>query len=479
VINVDQAPHRIDARPAPAMPVPKQRSARPPYRDLLSWRPDAVSLLSLLIAVTFVLPARLVVTGLGAVGTPANLVGIVLFVLWIVGCMSGHARFSRHQPVHVVVAIYLLVMLVSYAAGFARGMYPDESNNATRLVIETFAVCGITLVAADAIPNRARFEVLLQRLVYGAAFMASIGDLESLTRINLATRIKVPGLVVNNHLIGLGARGTGRGFARVAGTASHYIEFGVVLAMLFPLALHFAIFAPTRGRRRFNWFLVLIIGIGVPFALSRSAAVGLGIAMAVIACCWTWRARLNALIAAMVGAIGMKAAKPGLLGTIRALFTNVSTDPSISGRTTDYGPSFTYIRERPWFGRGAGTFLPSRYRLLDNQILLTTIESGILGLLALLLLFLGGAALAHRVGKFSPDPQTRHLGYAFLAVFAVGFLTSFTFDSLSFPIFTIVLFLTLGLSGSLWRFDRPARHLARDLAANESSSPRSLGLSDH
>jgi O-antigen ligase len=466
VTNVEQAARREHVERAPLPVVRRRTTQRPPFPGILAWRPDAVSALTFMIVVTFVLPARLVVKGLGAAGTPANIVGILLFFLWLFGCMSGRAKAARRQPVHFLILFYLAVMMVTYAAGFGRGMFTDESNNATRLVIETFAICGVALVAADAIPNRARLNVLLQRLVYGAAFMAIVGDLEALTRVNLAQRIKVPGLKVNNHLVGLAARGSGN-FARVAGTASHYIEFGVVLAMLLPLAIHFAIFAPTRGRRRFNWFLVVLMGLGVPFAVSRSAAVGLAIGMVVVALCWTWRARLNAVIAALIGAVGMKVAKPGLLGTIKSLFSNVSSDPSISGRTTDYGPSFAFIQQRPWFGRGAGSFLPSRYRLLDNQFLLTTIESGFVGLAAFIAMFLGGAALAHRVGKFSPDPETRHLAYALLAVFAVGFLTSFTFDSLSFPIFTVVLFLALGLAGSLWKFDRPARHLARDLAATD------------
>jgi O-antigen ligase len=469
VTNLDQTTRRIDSGSDFAM-WSQDRPARPPYRGLFAWRPDAVSILSVLVFFTFALPARLVIKGLGAVGTPSNLVGIILFALWLFGALSGGARSSRRQPAHVVVAVFLLVILFTYAAGFARGMYSDELNSANRLVIETVGLSGIALVAADAIPTRARLNVLLQRIVYGAAFMALVGDLESLTRINLATRIQVPGLRVNNHLIGLAERGSG-GFSRVAGTASHYIEFGVVLAMLLPLAIHFAIFAPTRGRRQFNWLLVILMGVGVPFAISRSAAAGLGISLVVLACCWTWRARLNALVAGAICAVGMKVAKPGLLGTIKALFANVSSDPSISGRTTDYGPSFAYIRERPWFGRGAGTFLPSRYRLLDNQYLLTTLESGIVGLAALILLFLGGAAIAHRVAKFSPDPETRHLGYALLAIFVCGFFTSFTFDSLSFPIFTIVLFLGLGVAGALWRLDRPGRHLARELASVDQQLP--------
>ena len=37
-------------------------------------------------------------------------------------------------------------------------------------------------------------------------------------------------------------------------------------------------------------------------------------------------------------------------------------------------------------------------------------------------------------------------------------LTSFTFVSLSFPIFATMLFMFLGVAGALWRLDRTTRH---------------------
>lgn len=424
------------------------------------WRPDAVTLLSVVVACLFVVPASFVVKGLGAVATPVNVLGVILMVLWLTSLAMGSRWWSGRQPVRIVLWVYIFVSLLTYAGGYARGMFSDEASNATRTIIGVFAVSGIGLVAADAIRTRERLNVLLQRIVYGAAFMAAVGDFEALTKFNVVRHLQYPGLVANSHIVGTASRGTG-GVFRVAGTASHYIEFGVVLGMLLPLAIHFAIFSPTQGRRRFNWFLTALMAAGVPLAVSRAASVAVIVAVLVLAGCWTWRARVNALVLAAVFAVGMKIAKPGLLGTIRSLFTHASSDPSITHRTTEYSGVFTLISQRPFFGRGTGTYIPTRYQILDNQVLLTTIESGIVGLIAFMTLFIGGAAVAHRVGKFSPDPETRHLGYALTAAFTVGLLTSFTFDSFSFPIFTTMTFLALGAAGALWRLDAPARHDAR------------------
>jgi O-antigen ligase len=437
-----------------------RRTGNRTSRGLLDWRPDAVSILSITVVLAFFIPARYVVHGIGAVGTPANLVGVGLMVLWLLNNMASAPRPRGCRPVRIVVTIYLMAILITYAGGFARGMFQDETNNATRFAIETFALSGIALVAAEGIANRARLEVLLQRIVYGTAFMGFTGILEATTPYDLAKYLHFPGLVLNGSLIANGSRGA-EDFARVAGTASHYIEYGVVLGMCLPLAIHLAIFSKTRGRRQANWLLTAIISFGVPFAVSRAAAVAVVIAVLVLASCWTWRARFDALVIAAVGAVAMKFAKPGLLGTIRSLFLNANSDPSISGRTTDYASSFFYIGQRPIFGRGAGSYLPERYRVLDNQMLLTTIESGVVGLTAFVLLFIAGVALAHRVAKMSPDPETRHLGYAILAAFPVGFITSFFFDSLSFNIFSIVFFLYLGIAGALWRLGQPDRAAAQ------------------
>jgi O-antigen ligase len=448
-----QVDPRVDERP---LRNPATALERRPSRNILQWRPDAVTLLSVIVFTTFVLPARLVVPGIGAVGTPTNLLGILGFFLWVLARMRGSRPRLTFQPVRVLTGVYLLAMVITFAGGFLRGMYPDESSNATRFVIMTVAITGIALVAADAIADRERLTLLLQRVVYGAAFMAFAGDLEFVTKYNLAQHMNIPGLVVNDAIIGLRPRG--EGFDRVAGTASHYIEFGVVLAMVLPLAIHFALFAHTRGRRQFHWLLVILMAVGVPFSLSRSAVIALVVALLVTSAAWTWRAKLNAVVVALCAAIALRAAKPGLLGTIRSLFTNISSDPSTAGRTADYGPAFNYISQRPVFGRGAGTFIPSRYRFLDNQMLMTTIESGVVGLVALLVLLVGGMALAHRIGKFATDPATKNLGYALLGSFVAAFLTCFTFDSLSFPVFATVLFLFIGIAGAIWRLDRDARH---------------------
>ncbi len=102
---------------------------------------------------------------------------------------------------------------------------------------------------------------------------------------------------------------------------------------------------------------------------------------------------------ALAGLVAFSGVVPGLLGTIKSSFTNLGNDPSVEGRTDDYDIVFTYIGNRPWFGRGPGTFLPSRYIVLDNEALYTLVTIGYVGLVAVIALFVAMALIARKVSR--------------------------------------------------------------------------------
>ncbi len=133
------------------------------------------------------------------------------------------------------------------------------------------------------------------------------------------------------------------------------------------------------------------------------------------------------------------------------LFAGAGDDPSIQSRLQDYPVTLAYVAERPWLGRGAGTFLPDRYVLLDNQYLGLLASSGIVGLVSFLVLLLGSIWVCLRIRRLSGDEDDRHLALALAATLTVAFVTSATFDSLSFTTFAGVLFMLLGSVGALHR----------------------------
>jgi O-antigen ligase len=171
----------------------------------------------------------------------------------------------------------------------------------------------------------------------------------------------------------------------------------------------------------------------------------------------------------IMGMAAMTAVVPGLLGTVKSFIFQASSDPSISARTQDYQYLNTFFSQRPWTGRGFGTFVPSLYDFLDNQYLLTAIEAGVIGVACLVVLFMSGMATAQVIRKYSADPVTRSLAQALFAGVIVHAATFATYDALVFPTTGMSLFLIIGAIGALWRLSRPERletiRLRQSLAA--------------
>ncbi len=418
---------------------------------------SAASIARLAIALLFLLPPRLVVGGLGAAGRPALVLGAGMLVWWLASRMIPGLMIYGRQPVRWLLGGFLVVHLLSYVAGLDRGLDGVEMRSADRSLITVLALCGFTLIVADGVPSRESLDRLLRWLLWGAAFMAVAGELQFLVGFDVTRFINVPGLSINRPLIGVGNRGAGGGFARVAGTAGHYIEFGVILGMLLPVALHYALFARSRAERQRRWVLVAVLAVGIPFSISRAAVLSLAVGLGVLLISWTLRQQYAAVVGLFGFLVVMRILKPGLLGTIQALFQNAKSDPSIQNRQSDYAVVADYVSARPWFGRGAGTFIPERYTLLDNQALGTVVAEGFLGLVALAALFLVPFCLARRVRRNGADEETQHLGQALAASVVVAAACSLTFDSLSFTTFSGTLFLVIGAIGALWRLDKVGR----------------------
>lgn len=428
---------------------------------LLRSRPvTATGFILLFLALQFLIPARLVIGGMGAVGRPSVAMGALFAFLWFLSALRPRGLPAGRQPVRWLIGGFLVVQLIGYAIGMDRMPGPAEASAGDRYLILMLAMAGVALLLADGIPRRGHFDLVLRGLVGLTATMATVGVLQYLRIVDLTRYIRIPGLTANRELFGVGTRGTGE-LARVAGTANHYIEFGVVLSLVLPLALHFALFAPP-GRRLWRWLQVGLIGGAIPMSISRSAILTTAVAMVFLFMVWKWRLRYNALVVGAIAVTAFHFLTRGLFGTILALFRHVDNDPSIQSRLSDQALVYELWSQRPIFGRGAGMILPERYLLFDNEIFVTLIGGGIVGLVALTCLFLVPYLMARSVRLRATSEEDRHLGQALAASFPAAFVAAGTFDALSFATYTGLLFTLVGVTGALWRLQgpRPERVLA-------------------
>jgi polysaccharide biosynthesis protein PslJ len=286
--------------------------------------------------------------------------------------------------------------------------------------------------------------------------MAVIGLVEFALHVDLTLYMRIPGLEQHGELPGFEDRG-GSGLFRVASTTTHYIEFSVVMAMALPFAIHFARFAPEARRRRHFAVAALLITAAIPVALSRSGIVSMGIALLVLLPLWSWRTRYNVLVSGVGLVTVLFVGKPGLLGTLRTLFTGAGEDPSVTGRTGRYGLVDHYFVQRPWLGRGTGTWLPPQYQYLDNQWFATALSTGLLGVAVQAALHITAIALAGIALHRSSRPEDRHLCAVLISTQLIGIFVEFTFDAFAFTTYLTTLSLMVGVCGTVWRFTHPTR----------------------
>jgi O-antigen ligase len=435
---------------------------------------DAGSVLCITAGMAMLIPYNLVLPGLAGIGRPVMVMGLVMAGWWFVARLHPRLVIQAPQPLRWAAAAFLAALLASYAAGFLRGLPAIEANAADRSMIMYVVVIGVALACADGLPNRGRLDDLLRVLIGLGTVMALIGHLQFVLGINLVEYIRLPGLV--DHQETVGYRERGEGFFQVASTAAHYIEFSTVMALLVPIGIHLWRFGRTPLSRQLAAVCTLLIAAAIPVTLSRTGFVGMAVAGLVLAFFWSWRVRFNAAVLVCGMTAALMLVVPGLLGTLQYMFLEAADDPSVQGRTEDYDPAMAYVRERPWFGRGVGTFIPTLYRFIDNDWLIHLITIGWVGTIAYAVWHLTAISLAWAAYRRTSRAEDRHLCACLIAIQFSAMVMAFFFDAMAFTTHTTVLALLTGASGAMWRFTHPSRQVRS--AASRLTTTRTPRLAD-
>jgi len=415
---------------------------------------DAAVLLSLMFVLLAVIPARLIIPGTTDLGRPALIVGFLLFFWWVVTRFSPSLMMPGPQPIRWAFFAFFGVLLIGYAAGFLRGLTSMESNAADRTMLYFCVFGGAALTAADGLPNWFRLRTLLKVLVVSATFVAAFGVVEYVLHRDLSDYLVVPGLQAKGWVPVVEDRGGG---IRVASTTSHYIEMAAYLALILPFAIHLAIFSRRPSRRWMPILAAIIIAAGIASTISRTGILAVFIMVIAIVPLWTWRMRYNIGVLAVILFTGAMAASPGLINTLLHLFDNPTQNSSIAVRYARYPLAFKYISQRPWLGRGTGTWVSPQYQIMDNQWLETLLSNGILGAVGYAALHITAITVAWMALRRSTEREVRHLCAALISTQFMGLVVAATFDSLAFLTYATTLALTVGLCGAAWRLTHPAR----------------------
>ncbi|WP_329318714.1 O-antigen ligase family protein [Streptomyces sp. NBC_01262] len=437
--------------PAAAEP-PKRVPVR---RKLLSRRVDATAILTVYLVLAFFIPSNLALPALGGVGTPANVFAL-LGLLWYLATWLGGRILPAPgtRLVRVAMCVLAVAVLMAYIADASRESSHQEVLGADRGLIGFMVWVSLVVLTSAGIQERGRLDVLMRRVVVMGTIVAAIGYYDFFSATNIADSIHIPGLQTSVAQVTAMDRGS---FTRPRSTTAQPLEFGGMLAILVPFAIHQA-FDPVRRHLHVvrRWGPVLIMAGALPLTVSRTSIIGMLLIALVMVPRWKPQRRWAALGLMTASVAGFKVIIPGLIGTITTLFATFinNSDSSTQARTVKYSAIVPYLEERPLFGRGFGTFTPDLYFFTDNQYMLTLAEMGLLGLIALFTLFITGIHQGGSIRRLARTESDRELGQAFFASALVALVISATFDSLSFPMFAGMFFLTLGAGGSYLGFIR-------------------------
>ena len=223
------------------------------------------------------------------------------------------------------------------------------------------------------------------------------------------------------------------GRLEIKGPAEVGVEAVSMLSMALPIAVVFLMQAEER-RDKILWGLAASLIAAGTMATGRKSALVAPISVCLALAYFRRRELLKLAPLGLVLIVAVTALLPGVLHGLLGQFTrpDAATVPTTSDRTSDYDA----VRPDVWahlaFGRGWGTYNHDSYRILDSEVLLTTIEIGVLGLLAYLAVSVTVVLTARRVINLRDE---RWAPLALIgACAAVCFITVSTlFDVLGFP----------------------------------------------
>ena len=161
--------------------------------------------------------------------------------------------------------------------------------------------------------------------------------------------------------------------------------------------------------------------------------------------------------------VAIQIALPGTFSTVRALFLpsgglveEQAAATVGSGRVASFGPAVDEASRHPFFGRGFGTRIvgvlePKKNSfILDDEWLSSTLEIGLVGVVAWAWIFLRFCSRAIRASRGGDDDE--HWLLAALAASVASFAVGMVFyDAFSFIQVTFLMIILLGLGSVLLR----------------------------
>lgn len=421
------------------------------YRVLLQWH----ALITLMILVILFIPIkRYSMPGdLPFELEPYRVVVALVAAAWVTSLLIDPRVRLKPTGFEGPLFLFATAALASYLVNGSRiSALGVESKVIKELTFLASFLAVLYMISSVARSARS-LDFLLKILVGGGALIALFAIIEARTGFNPFNRLNVIPFLEADELLDEQRRA---GRYRAYGPAQHPIALGAGLVMLLPLAVYLA---RKRDDRRW-WAACILLALGALGTMSRTSV--LMLATVAIVFLWLRPREIKRLWPALLPlVILVHFALPGTIGGLKqsffpegGLLADQSRNPGSrgQGRVADLGPAIAEFKETPIVGQGFGSRVVDgespNAQILDNQWLVSLLETGFVGVLALALLF---TRMVRRLARAAKTNAEDRIGWLFAALaasiasFAVGM---FTYDAFSFVQVTFFVFILLGVAAA-------------------------------
>jgi O-antigen ligase len=282
--------------------------------------------------------------------------------------------------------------------------------------------------------------------VFAGAFVGFFAFVERLTRRNIFLMLGefLPLTILRDDAESLRAGGS-----RAYASSQHPIALAVLFCLIIPIAIYLMKFSPWP-RYDFTRKLVYIGAIGAMLvgmlsAVSRTGIVTLGVMFIFVL---IFRPKLAGLLFAIglpilvvVGLVLPQLFESMVLSlfNVEGVIASQLTSPGMAGqgRLADLPDAFRDFAENPIGGTGLASRVvvgeDANAQILDNQWLGTLLETGVIGVIGLIALFVWPIFVMMRFALRSNAPESRRFLTFAIATATVGYTTSmFFYDAFAF-----------------------------------------------
>lgn len=368
-----------------------------------------------------------------------------IVLTWLLSLAAGGPGAARWHftRVHAAIAAFVAVAFLSVVLNAPSLAGALELSLAVKKLTMLAAFFSIFLLVASVVrPTEIRSFMTLTLALAVVCALGILWEYRFKTNLFYSWSGKLlPGFFQVTPLDTTGVDEIGR--PAVAGPADLSLEAVGMLSMALPIAL-VRVMHSSRTRERVLCGLAACILLGAMVATYRKSALLAPLTVVLVLAYFRRRELLRLAPLGVVVILAIPALAPNALGSIVDQFApkrlGVST---VSDRVSDYDAIRPDVLSHLVFGRGFGSYEHTSYRVLDNDLLMRLVETGLVGLAAYVLMLALTIAAAVPIVR-GRDPSRAPPALAIAAAGASFLALSALFDIMSFPHGPYVLMILFG-----------------------------------